>query len=414
MEGLRRIAFVVQRCGEEVVGGAESLALQVAERLRYAYDVEILTTCALDYQTWRNEYPEGHGYVRDVHVQRFPVDRPRDGPSFDRLSRRLSFDVTNLPRAEQEAWMRAQGPLSTPLLDYISEYEGLYDAFAFFSYLYAPTYFGLPLVARKAVLVPFAHDEWPIRMSMWDDVFAAPRALVYSTAEEREFLTGRFATLPEHHATIGVGVEPPLERNPERFRKLYDIDEPFLLYLGRIEKSKGVDVLFEDFIRYRQVRGGPLKLVLVGRAHTTIPVHPDIVVVGQVDERTKWDAIAACHLLVMPSQYESLSLVLLEAWACAKPVLVNARSSVLVGQCRRSQGGIWYDSYEEFEVALDLFDREMRERLGRQGQEHVRTTYNWSETVLAYRDILDAVPLSASPNGAFDHERSYRFFGPKT
>jgi glycosyltransferase involved in cell wall biosynthesis len=112
----------------------------------------------------------------------------------------------------------------------------------------------------------------------------------------------------------------------------------------------------------------------------------------------------------MPSQYESLSLVLLEAWACAKPVLVNARSSVLVGQCRRAQGGIWYDSYEEFEVALDLFDGELRERLGRQGQEHVRSAYNWSDTVLAYRDILDAVPLTASPNGAFDHERSLRSF----
>jgi glycosyltransferase involved in cell wall biosynthesis len=413
VDSQRRIAFVVQRCGDDVVGGAESMALQVAERLRYAYDVEILTTCARDYQTWRNEYPEGHCMVRDVHVRRFPVDKPRDGAAFDRLSNRISGDLSSLTLEQQEQWMRAQGPLSTPLLQYLRDYESLYDVFAFFTYLYATTYFGLPSVARKAVLVPFAHDEWPIRMSMWDDVFAAPRALVYSTEEERDFLTRRFERLPERSATIGVGIEPPAERNPERFRKRFEIEEPFLLYLGRIEKSKGVGVLFDDFMRYRRGATAPLKLVLVGRAHTEIPVHRDIIAIGQVDDRTKWDALAACNLLVMPSQYESLSLVLLEAWACAKPVLVNARSSVLVGQCRRAQGGIWYDSYEEFEVALDLFDAELRERLGRQGQEHVRSAYNWSDTVLAYRDILDAVPLTAFPNGAFDHERSLKSFGPK-
>jgi glycosyltransferase involved in cell wall biosynthesis len=412
MESQRRIAFVVQRCGEDVVGGAESMALQVAERLRYSYDVDILTTCALDYQTWRNELPDGHSIVRDVHVRRFPVDRPRDVRAFDRLSARVAADVGGQTLEQQEHWMRAQGPFSTPLLRYLSDYEGFYDAFAFFTYLYATTYFGLPKVARKAVLIPFAHDEWPIRMSMWDDVFAAPRALIYSTDEEREFLERRFARLPERSATIGVGIEPPPDRNPERFRKRFDIEEPFVLYLGRIEKSKGVDVLFDDFMRYRSGSNSPLKLVLVGRAHTAIPSHRDIIAVGQVDERTKWDALSACDLLVMPSQYESLSLVLLEAWACAKPVLVNARSSVLVGQCRRAQGGIWYDSYEEFEVALDLFDGELRERLGRQGQEHVRSAYNWSDTVLAYRDILDAVPLAAFPNGAFDHERSVKSFGP--
>ncbi len=413
MKARRRLGFVVQRCGEEVIGGAESLALQVAERLNFLYEVEILTTCALDYQSWRNEYPEGHSIVRDVHVRRFPVDHPRDMAAFDRLSRRISFDLSSLGLAEQEEWMRAQGPISTPLMNYLRDFEPWYDAFVFFGYLYATTYFGLPRVAKKAVLVPFAHDEWPIRMSMWDRIFTLPRAIVFSTAEEREFLRRRFELLPRPSATIGIGIEAPENRNPERFRSLFEIDDPFLLYLGRVEKSKGVDILFEDFIRYRQAREAPLKLVLVGRKHTSIPNHPDVIAVGQVDDQTRWDALAACNLLVMPSQYESLSLVLLEAWACGKPVLVNAQSSVLVGQCRRSQGGIWYESHEEFEVALDLLDRDLRERLGRQGQEHVRETYNWSEVVPAYREILDAVPLSASPNGAFDHERSFQYFGPE-
>lgn len=408
------MAFVVQRCGEEVVGGAESLCLQVAHRLRTLCKVEILTTCALDYQTWRNEYPEGHCLVGDVHVRRFPVDRPREGRAFDRLSRDIAFDLAGTPLERQEEWMRAQGPMSSQLFDYLRDYEQLYDVIVFYGYLYATTYFGLPQVARKAILVPLAHDEWPIRLSMWEKLFAAPRALVFSTEEERDFVRRRFANLAIRGDIISVGIEAPSDRNPERFRKRFGIDEPFLLYLGRIEKSKGVDVLFEDFARYREARRGLKKLVLVGREHTDIPNHPDIVMVGQVDEQAKWDALAACDALVMPSQFESLSLVLLEAWACGKPVVVNARSSVLVGQCRRAQGGIWYDSYEEFEVALDLLDRDLRQTLGRQGQDHVSNAYNWEEVLRAYRALFDAFSTGPSTNGAINlyDERTLEDAGP--
>ncbi len=396
---VRRVAFVVQRCGDEVVGGAESLCLQVAQRFRAVADVEILTTCAVDYQTWRNEYPAGHCYVQGVHVRRFPVDQPRNPAAFDRISRDVAFQLTQAPPERQEEWMRAQGPMSTQLFEYLSNYEALYDTIVFFGYLYATTYFGLPRVAHKAVLVPFAHDEWPIRLPMWERIFDLPRALVFSTEEEREFVRRRFPEKVIRGEVIGVGIEAPPDRNPERFRKRFGIEEPFLLYLGRIEKAKGVDVLFEDFARYRERKRMPKKLVMVGREHTHIPKHRDIVVVGQVSEQEKWDALSACDLLVMPSQFESLSLVVLEAWACAKPVLVNARSSVLVGQCRRAQGGIWYDSHDEFEAALDLLDRDVRHTLGRQGQEHVAKCYNWERVIHAYRSLFDALAPLPFSNG---------------
>jgi glycosyltransferase involved in cell wall biosynthesis len=393
---IRRLAFVVQRCGNEVVGGAESLCLQVAERLRAAYSVEILTTCALDYKTWRNEYPEGHADVRGVHVHRFPVDRPRNPGAFDRLSRDVAFQASQTTIERQEEWMRAQGPMSSQLFDYLRDHADRYDAIVFFSYLYATTYFGLPLVAEKAVLVPFAHDEWPIRLSMWERIFDLPRALVFSSEEEREFVRRRFPKKVIRGDIIGIGIEAPSDRNPERFRKAYGIDDPFLLYLGRIERSKGIDMLLEDFARYRESGRAARKLVLIGRQHASLPKRRDVIVIGQVDEQMKWDGLAACDLLVMPSQYESLSLVVLEAWASGKPVLVNARSSVLVGQCRRAQGGIWYDSYEEFAAALDLLDRDLRNALGRQGQEHVAKAYDWKQVTRAYRALFDALAVAPS------------------
>jgi glycosyltransferase involved in cell wall biosynthesis len=386
-----RVAFVVQRCGDEVVGGAESLCLQIAAHLRGVVDIEILTTCAKDYRSWRDAYPPGHTYVGDVKVRRFPVDAPRNVAVFDRLSRSIASAPEQASPEAQDRWMRAQGPLSSALCDYVRDYEGLYDVFVFCGYLYATTAMVLPLVARKAILMPFAHDEWPIRLPMWDAIFASAQAIVSTTRQEGDFLRRRFPRLPVRQVTVAASMEPPVDRNPERFRRRYGIGEPFLLYLGRVDASKGVDELFDHFRRYRASRTTSLKLVVAGSLHARVPADPNVVVVGRVEERMKWDMLQACDVLVMPSAYESLSLVLLEAWACAKPVLVNARSAVLVGQCRRSGGGVWYGNYAEFAAALDLLEAGTRRQLGRQGQEHFTIAYNWEQAVDTFVELLSSV-----------------------
>jgi glycosyltransferase involved in cell wall biosynthesis len=119
-----------------------------------------------------------------------------------------------------------------------------------------------------------------------------------------------------------------------------------------------------------------------------IPEHPDILPLGFVDEQTKWNALAACDLLVMPSPYESLSIVLLEAWAVGKPVLVNGKCEVLVGQCRRAQGGLWYINQDEFHVAIEKMDEQVRKQLGLQGKSFVNTNYVWSKIENDYLELL--------------------------
>ena len=393
-----RVALVVVRCGDEVIGGAESLCLQIAQHLRDAVDVEILTTCARDYRTWSNVYAPGHAWVGGVKVRRFSVDAPRNVAAFDRLSRKVAGDPGNASDKAQARWMRAQGPVSSELFAYVRDYEALYDAFVFCGYLYATTALALPIVAHKAVLMPFAHDEWPIRLPLWDAIFASARAVVSTTAQEAHFLQNRFPKLPVRQVTIAASMEPPAGRNPARFRNEFGIEQPFLLYLGRVDRSKGIDELVDFFRRYRDSHPARLKLVIAGSLHADLLADPDVVVTGPLSERAKWDALEACELLVMPSEFESLSLVVLEAWASAKPVLVNARSAVLVGQCRRSGGGVWYASYAEFAAALNLLDADVRRRLGLQGQDHFYAAYNWDRAVVALVDLLSAVSDKAVPD----------------
>jgi glycosyltransferase involved in cell wall biosynthesis len=386
----KRVALVVQRCGSEVNGGAEALCLKMSHRMSAYWDAEVLTTCALDYMTWENHYAAGVEDSDGVKIRRFRVDRPRDVEQFNALSELLRGRETQASIQEQEQWMLAQGPCSSDLIEYVKQHKDHYDAFIFFSYLYASTYFVLPLVEEKAYLVPLAHDEWPIYLNIWDSFFKRPRKMLFNTPEERGFIQSRFPGEHLDGSVAGVAVEPSEHYDAQRFRQRYGVQDPFLLYIGRIDPSKGCDELFSHFTEYRTNENGPRKLVLLGKTEMPIPEHPDIVNLGFVEEQTKWDALAACDLLVMPSPYESLSMVLLEAWSMTRPVLVNGFCEVLVGQCTRANGGLWYRCYDEFEACLSLLlaNAELRKGLGESGKRYAKGSYSWDQIEKKYLELI--------------------------
>jgi glycosyltransferase involved in cell wall biosynthesis len=387
--GRLRVAFVVPYCGATTYGGASALALAVACALNEVYDVELLTTCATDYETWRNVEPPGHERLAGVHVHRFAVDHPRDRALFERLSRELVYTPDgDLER--QERWMRAQGPYSSSLIEYLDVFGTRYAAVVFFSYLYATTYFGLPLVEDRALLVPLAHDEWPLAFSMWERFFTRPRGFVYGSPEESALLAQRFPAAVLSGPVAGIGVHPPQGVEAQRFRAQTGIAEPFLLYLGRIDPAKGCEQLLADYARARA--GGERRdLVLIGERHMPLVEAPGVHVLGPVDERTKWDALAACEVFVMPSPYESLSIAMLEAWTQGRPALVNGHADALVGQCRRASGGLWYASADEFTVALETLDESTGRALGESGRRYVADRYGWPRVEAVYRDAIDRI-----------------------
>ena len=246
-------------------------------------------------------------------VRRFTVDHPRHLESFNKLSGQLQARHSSASIEDQEEWMRAQGPMSSALLAYLTARQDRYDAFIFFGYLYATTYFGLPLVRDKAYLAPLAHEEWPIRFGMWDRFFALPKQLIFNTTSERDLIGRRFSEAKLDGPVAAVGIEPPPAADAERFRARYQIRERFLLYVGRIDESKGCRWLIENFIAARERGSIDARLVLIGTEVMPIPFHDDVIHLGFVPEQEKWDAMAACDWLMMPSPHESLSMVLLES-----------------------------------------------------------------------------------------------------
>ncbi len=397
-----KLALVVQRYGADINGGAEQHARYIAERLARRHEVTVLTTCAQDYITWRNERPEGEEQVGPVRVRRFPVSRERDPDEFGRLS----FDVFEREHSVKDElrWLDAEGPTSPALIAHIDANAEEFDYIFFFSFRYYHSYHGIRAASDRAILVPTAERDPVMGMGIFPPIFRGARAIMYNSPEERAMIQAASGNESVPGVVVGVGSDVPDRADARRFRRTHGIESRFVLYLGRIDENKGCAELFQFFQQYLFNTGSPLTLVLVGRSVLPIPSHPLIRHLGFMDDRDKFDALAACDVLVMPSFYESLSMVAIEAWGMGRPVLANARCDVLQGQCLRSNAGLFYANYPEFAETLHTLttSRAIAETLGRNGREFYRTHYAWPVIDRKYDAMLDrlqAADRAARPAG---------------
>ena len=383
-----KTAFVVQRYGPEINGGAELHCRWVAEHMRRHWDVEVLTTRARDYITWKNHYPEGTTEVNGVPIRRFSVSKARNPARFGRLQNFI-FDNEH-KETDELAWLDEEGPTSPDLVRFLRTREADYDAFIFWSYRYYHSYHGIRTLPDKSVLVPTAERDPVIHLKIFKDLFRLPRAFIYNSEEEREMIQTVSGNTDVPGLVVGVGTEVPAETSAERFREKHGLAGPYIIYVGRIDENKGCPELFDFFLRFKAQTGSPLKLVLIGNSVLKIPAHPDIIPLGFLPEQDKFDGFTGAEALVMPSFFESLSMVTLEAWALGRPVLANARCDVLQGQCRRSNGGLSYASYGEFREALNLLlgSGRLRAALGANGRAYYHANYTWDIIESKYLAIL--------------------------
>ena len=411
-----KIAFIVQRYGTEILGGSEYHCRLIAERLAPKHQVEVLTTCAQDYITWENEYAEGPDRVRGVTVRRFANAQTRDIQAFNRYSEWI-FNHEH-SREEEIEWLRQQGPWCPALLEYLERHHQQYDVLIFFTYLYAPTVLGMKVAPQKSILVPTAHDEPAIRLEIYKELFSLPAGIAYNTEVERRFLTTHFSTRAIEEETVGCGVDlpqaqqyprdpqdgpappdeaaddsptfrPHLARRGTTFRRRHRLDGPIALYGGRIDPGKGCEELIEYFSAY-VAEGGDASLVLMGVKLMPLPEEPFIRFAGRLSEQERTQALEAATIVVVPSPYESLSLLALEAFAAGTPVLANARSEVLVDHCQKSNAGLYYADRYEFNEALRLLvaDHRLRAAMGANGRDYVRHNYRWDVVLGKYEKMF--------------------------
>lgn len=381
-----KLAVAVQRYGADINGGAELHARYIAERLAPHASVEVVTTCARDYVTWRNEHPAGTETVNGVAVRRFRVDHERDPREFGRRSERVFRHTHSI--ADELAWLKSEGPASRGMIAYLA--AAPFDFVFLFSYRYYHAFHAARQLPGRAILVPTAERDPAIGLSIFGPVFRSVRAIMYNSHEERAMIEAASGNADVPGVVVGVGSDLPDSAEGQRFRQTFNIQRPFAIYVGRIDENKGCGELFDYYRRYAATFPRGLDLVLVGSAIMPVPDHPRIHHLGFLADQDKFDAMAAADLLIMPSYFESLSMVALEAWGMGKPVLANGRCDVLKGQCIRSGAGLYYERYEEFAETLYSLESNgpLHARLGRNGRDYFRAHYSWPVIERKYLDML--------------------------
>ncbi|MGM5630865.1 glycosyltransferase family 4 protein [Apibacter raozihei] len=394
-DGKEKIAIVVQRFGKEINGGAEQHASLLVNHLKEKYEVEVLTSCAYEYFNWKNYYNEGKESIDDIDVLRFKTNNKNKG-KIEKHARYLyknlkylkykvnllNFLYVAIKRFQYrynnkifDQWLEEQGPCTSGLVDYLKNNKEKYKAVIFFTYLYYPTNFGIREVSEKSILIPTAHDELPFYYTGFKKLFSRPKFIMYNTLSEKNMVEKTYPQSKKIKSDIaGVGFKNIIF-NPNSTWAIPEFR--YFVYIGRIDSGKGCDVLIENF---KNLKGRDFKLVMIGENFMKEKSHNNVIFTGFISEEEKWNYLKNSEALIIPSLYESLSMVTLEAMSIGIPVLANAKCEVLKDHIINSKAGFAYTNFEDFKLYIKkILSLSQNEKitLGENGKKYVNENYQW-------------------------------------
>lgn len=409
----KKIAFIPVRYGKDINGGAETHCRSLAERLTPYYNVEVLTTCIKDYKTCRNELPEGIEILNNVTIRHFlaqPINAEKTKlyqktAKIGRKIRRTLFQlgilqhITNiipnwtLNTKQEIKLLKSQGFYSPSLFSFINENKDDYSVFIFITYSFPLSYFGIDLVPEKSIFIPTAHNESSLFRSVYTKLFHQAAHIAFNSKAEQSLCKSIFGKnmAPNSIVSVGIETEPPIKWSDVKNK--YQLPENYIMYLGRVDKGK-INTLIENFLIYKKKYGGQIKLVLTGGIYTNKIKNPDIIYTGFVNDNEKTTIIQQAKVIINPSKFESLSLILLEAMYYKKPVLVNGNCSVLKEHCILSNyASIYYTNKHTFISQLHklVMDEGLRTEMGIKGFNYVKTNYDWNIIINRLISIIESI-----------------------
>ena len=420
-----KLAFVTPRYGADISCGPEHACRLLAEQVCERHDVDVLTTCARDPLTWKNESTEGADRVRGVLVRRFAVNQPHDADALNQLTARLIAEPHGL--ADEQEWVRRLGPSSPGLIDFLKRHSRNYDAVVFFSLYHATTVQGVAAAADRSVLFPHLQIDPVLRFGLWSEVLGSVRAIGYASAAERRLTRGFLRIFHAADEVVGIGVDTPAQQTYPRhqqdpadtvredeanadeqteapeylagrgvpFRRRHRLYGSFALYGGRVEPDNGCEEMLEYFDSY-VATNGDTSLVLMGVKMMKVPDEPYIRMPGVLPDRERMIAYEAAEVTIAPDPADLLGLCVLESLAVGTPVLACARNEAAVEHCRRANAGLYYANRDEFVQAMSMLmtNSRLRERLGENGRQYIRQHHRWDAVLGRFERLIMRVRKS--------------------
>jgi glycosyltransferase involved in cell wall biosynthesis len=390
------IAFAPARFGDGLVGGAEIVMRQMALGLRdRGWQVEILTTCAVDHFTWANELPAGVAEEDGLTVRRFPVVNEPNVERGEYERRILAGEPLTLN--DQQRWMNA-GMRVPEMFHYLLDHARDYRALVFTPYPFWVTFACSQVAPERSVLWTCLHDEPYAYLDLFQPVFSGVAGLFFQSGPEHE-LAHRIASPLAPHAEVGCGVEIPQKYDPEGFRERYGISGRFLLYAGRREGAKGWEELLDAFAAANRRSALPFSLVTMGGGPVNPPasIADRVVDLGFLPDEERDNAFAAADAYIQPSRYEAFSRTIMEAWLAGTPVIANAGSEVVRWHCERSDAGLVYDDAWELEQCLRFLAEspDAAHALAASGRDYVLSNYTWDAVLDRVEEALGSWTVSS-------------------
>jgi glycosyltransferase involved in cell wall biosynthesis len=415
-----KFAFVTARYGADITSGPDHACRVLAEQVSSRHDVDVLTTCARNPQTWKNEYSEGTDRVRGALVRRFAVSQARDEHAFGQFSARVMAGPRS--RADELEWLRRAGPWSAGLIDFLRRQHKSYDVLVFFSLCSPVTVAAATLAPERTIVFPYLQLQPSLRFDVGAEILSAVRGVGLISGAERHLLRSYLRVTPQHDEVVGIGIDPSPEQSYPRhqqdpadvvvddeaavagneddvpasylegrgvpFRRRHRLYGPFALYSGRVEPNNGCEEMLDYFDTFA-ASDGDTSLALMGVKMMQVPEESYIRLAGVLPERQRMIACEAADVTIAPSADDLVAQPLLESLAVGTPVLACARNSAAVEHCRRSNAGLYYSNRGEFVEALRLMmtNNRLRSRLGENGRTYVRQNFRW-DAVLGRFDRL--------------------------
>ena len=410
---MKKIGLVVQRYGRQINGGAEVLARMVAEKLALKYDITVLTSRAVDYHFWEPELPEGRSEENGVKIIRFDHKPKASAKEVHRLNRQYRgrhlyqkfyrfigeplwylklFPTAAIREQDGLKWVENQGPATYNLIKYLEDNEQSYDAFIFVTYLYYPTVAGLLAVPHKSIFIPTMHDEQPAYFPIFKKTMVAPRSLMFLTESEKIFSNQLFNIADIRQDVMSVGIDAVDDQKNSEVIKKFNIKGKYIIYVGRIDAAKGCKDLLKSFVSFTNSNKESITLVLAGKNMIEAAVNENIIYAGFVSEEEKEQLMKHAEALIIPSKYESLSLVVLESFACKVPVIANGECEVLKDHIVNSNGGWTYTNEGEFfNVLKKVIEGAENKQKGLNGYEYVTNNYSWQKAMTIFDEAIEYV-----------------------
>jgi len=398
----RRFAFIIPRFFDGIAGGAETLMGNIAAHLKARGDtVEVWTTCAKDNRTWKNEFAPGISEVCGLAIHRFLVD-PRNLDAWIPIQLAL-HDGQKIATEDQLTWM-AESVSSRALYAHIARHAKEFDALFFGPYLFGTTFWGSLIAPQKSILIPCLHDEAYAYQDVIASMFRQVRGCLFNAEPEMELARSLYGEIPS--GVVGMGFDMPIPEYVEGLEPYFSDDTPYILYLGRKETGKNVQILIDYFVEAK-VQGllpQRLKLAILGGGSFDDLHRPevlsrgDIVDLPHMGERDKQRLLRHALYLCQPSINESFSIVIMEAWMVGTPVVVHGACPVTRHHVEHSRGGLYFSSALDLAGVTNYFlaTPQARYHHGMAGAEYVRTAYSWESVLERFDAVIDRILANPS------------------